>query len=59
MKSMFLLSKRVYSVFSCLNQMLLFDSNEAGLIEIEQSDWIEFVTSEYFQQELGKMRTII
>jgi len=27
--------------------MLLFDSNEAGIIEIDSSDWGELVVSEY------------
>ncbi|CAD8126994.1 unnamed protein product [Paramecium sonneborni] len=55
-KCMFLLYKRIYCVFSSLNQMLLFDCNEAGIIEIDPQDWLELMTSEYHQNDLQKIR---
>ena len=36
---LFLLQKRAYVAFLSLNQMLLFDSHQSGIIDIPAEDW--------------------
>ncbi|KAM3139804.1 hypothetical protein pb186bvf_008046 [Paramecium bursaria] len=55
-KCMFLIYKRVYCVFQSLNQMLLFDSNESGIIYIDEEDWKELLNSDLIDRELQQLR---
>jgi hypothetical protein len=43
---MFLLFKRIYALFLNLNQMLMFETNSSGIIEIAQEDWKCLLRSE-------------
>jgi serine/threonine-protein kinase ULK/ATG1 len=58
-KCVFLLHKRAYATFLSLNQMLLFDSNQSGIIEIQKEDWVELSNNKQLKQELTKLRALI